>query len=60
MTIESPCVNICVIDEVTRLCVGCGRTIEQIASWRTLSAAERRRIMDDLARRRQPQQTAQE
>ncbi|MDX2202401.1 MAG: DUF1289 domain-containing protein [Hyphomicrobiaceae bacterium] len=60
MTIDTPCVNVCVIDQVTRLCAGCGRTIEEIASWRTLSAADRRRIMDDLPRRRRAQQAAED
>lgn len=60
MAIETPCVNICVIDQVTRLCAGCGRTIDEIASWRTLSDADRRRIMAELPERRRARQTAED
>jgi predicted Fe-S protein YdhL (DUF1289 family) len=44
-----------VIDPATKLCAGCGRTIHEIASWRTLSEADRRRIMQELPRRRRPE-----
>ena len=33
----SPCVNVCRIDETTGLCLGCRRTIEEIAAWSTMS-----------------------
>ena len=49
---ESPCVNVCSIDPVTRLCLGCGRTIDEIAGWSALAPHERRQIMRDLERRR--------
>ncbi|HEX2448960.1 MAG TPA: DUF1289 domain-containing protein [Methyloceanibacter sp.] len=31
---ETPCVNVCLLDDETGLCVGCGRTIQEIAGWR--------------------------
>ena len=48
---ETPCVGICSLDSDTRMCVGCGRTIEEIAVWATLSDGERRRIMAILPAR---------
>jgi len=48
---ETPCVNICVIDQTTRLCAGCHRSIDEIAGWRGYTDAERRRIMSDLPAR---------
>ncbi len=45
---ETPCIRICVIDPATRLCEGCGRTLEEIASWGSYTAEERRRIMVEL------------
>jgi predicted Fe-S protein YdhL (DUF1289 family) len=48
---ESPCTNVCVIDPGTGLCQGCGRTLEEIAAWTSLSPAERRRIMDEVSAR---------
>lgn len=49
--IETPCVKICTLDAERRLCLGCGRTVDEIAQWAGLSAAERRRIMDALPER---------
>jgi predicted Fe-S protein YdhL (DUF1289 family) len=44
-TIETPCVNICVVDRETSQCIGCGRTRVEIADWLNMSAAERRDVM---------------
>ncbi len=49
--IESPCVQICMLHPETRLCVGCGRTGEEIARWSGMAPEERRRIMADLPAR---------
>jgi uncharacterized protein len=51
---ESPCVDICEIDRVTGLCLGCRRTIEEIAAWSAMTSAERRRIMAELPSRKIP------
>jgi predicted Fe-S protein YdhL (DUF1289 family) len=45
---ESPCVNICVIDPADGLCQGCHRSRHEIASWSSYSDAERRAIMQEL------------
>ncbi|HEY3181129.1 MAG TPA: DUF1289 domain-containing protein [Casimicrobiaceae bacterium] len=47
----SPCINVCRIDEATRLCVGCLRTLDEIASWSVLSDGERRDVWSHLAER---------
>jgi predicted Fe-S protein YdhL (DUF1289 family) len=49
--IETPCVKICKLDAGSALCVGCGRTIEEIAGWAAMSPAERRRVMSELPAR---------
>ena len=49
---ETPCVQICVIDEVDGLCVGCARTLAEIAEWGRYSAVQRRRVMAELPSRR--------
>lgn len=43
--IETPCLKICVLEPGSRLCRGCGRTIDEIAGWGAMSGSERRRIM---------------
>ncbi len=49
--IETPCVKICVIDE-DGLCVGCARTLEEIAGWGSFSAERRHAVMSALPGRR--------
>ena len=54
---ETPCVNICLLDQDTGTCLGCGRTLSEIARWATMSDAERRAIMAALpARMANPEQ----
>jgi uncharacterized protein len=45
---QSPCVKICAYQPGAGLCLGCGRTLEEIAGWTAMSDAERRRIMEAL------------
>jgi len=51
--LETPCVNICLLDTETGLCAGCGRTIDEIARWSTMSESERRAIMRELPARKE-------
>jgi len=43
--IETPCLKICTLEPGSRLCRGCGRTIDEIAGWGAMSESERRRVM---------------
>ena len=49
--VDSPCKDICQIDDAGGLCIGCGRTLAEIAGWRDMTDAERRTIMTGLAQR---------
>lgn len=51
MTIESPCIKTCVLDRVTGLCIGCGRSAAEIAAWSRLTPDARRAIIAGLAER---------
>jgi predicted Fe-S protein YdhL (DUF1289 family) len=53
MSISSPCTNVCTIDPRSGLCLGCGRTLDEIAQWGSLGETERRRIMAELPQRRE-------
>jgi predicted Fe-S protein YdhL (DUF1289 family) len=44
----SPCISICKLDPATQICIGCGRTIAEIAAWSSLSDAERAAILRRL------------
>lgn len=48
---ESPCIKICVIDPAHGLCVGCGRTGEEIGAWTSMPSAVRLGLMADLPAR---------
>lgn len=50
--IDSPCVKVCVIHPEARICVGCQRSIEEIAAWSAMTTAERRAVMSQLAGRK--------
>jgi len=50
--IESPCNKVCLIDAAAGLCIGCGRTLAEIGGWISMTADERRRVMDELPARR--------
>lgn len=49
---ETPCVDICVMDQETGLCAGCNRTLAEIAAWASFDPETRRRIMAELPQRR--------
>jgi predicted Fe-S protein YdhL (DUF1289 family) len=56
---ETPCVKICTLDAHSGLCLGCGRTVDEIAAWSRMSDAERTRIMADLPARHRAAATAE-
>ncbi len=47
-TIESPCINICDIDAASGLCVGCARTLDEIARWGSGTTEWRAAVMAAL------------
>ena len=49
---DSPCIDVCTVDPETRLCMGCYRTLDEIAAWPRLSAEERAAVMAGLPQRR--------
>lgn len=44
--VASPCVGVCTLDPQGRVCVGCGRLIEEIGQWSSASPARRAQIVD--------------
>ena len=50
--VVSPCTKICVIEPDDGLCVGCARTLDEIATWGALSPEARQSIMAALPLRR--------
>lgn len=49
--VDSPCVQVCVMHPEERICTGCYRTIEEIASWSRYTDDQRAAIKADLPSR---------
>ncbi|HKU46337.1 MAG TPA: DUF1289 domain-containing protein [Burkholderiales bacterium] len=49
---KSPCVKVCQMDPVRGVCLGCCRTLDEIARWSQMDDAEREAISADLRERR--------
>ena len=54
-SIATPCVKVCAVDGASGLCLGCFRTLPEIAGWSRLSDAERERVMRELPERERRQ-----
>ena len=50
--VPSPCISVCRIDAATGLCIGCARTLDEIAAWSTFDDDERRAVWRAIAARR--------
>ena len=46
----SPCTGVCRVE--AGLCIGCGRTLDEIAAWGSAGNEERRRVLERVAGRR--------
>ncbi len=44
--VESPCVSICRLEN--DVCVGCKRTLQEVASWSRLSDEEKQQVLDRI------------
>jgi predicted Fe-S protein YdhL (DUF1289 family) len=51
-SIASPCVQVCVIDGESGLCLGCYRTLPEVAAWGRFTDNERANLMLALPARR--------
>jgi hypothetical protein len=51
--VPSPCIDVCKVDASTGLCVGCGRTLDEIAAWSTLDDDGKRAVWSELPARRE-------
>jgi uncharacterized protein len=53
----SPCIGVCIIDPASGFCLGCARTIPEIAGWLEFSAEEKQRILAILPERQEQAKT---
>lgn len=50
-TISTPCRKVCIVDGASGLCIGCGRTLSEIAAWGAFAEEQRQAIMAQLPAR---------
>ncbi len=50
--VPSPCINVCVMDQANGVCIGCLRTLDEIAAWSVLDADARRAVLAAIGERR--------
>ena len=47
--IESPCVSICRYED--EVCVGCGRTVDEVVNWYDMSDDEKQAVLNRLEKK---------
>ncbi len=50
--VASPCISVCTMDASSGLCIGCYRTLDEIAGWIEFSNDARRALLAALPARR--------
>jgi uncharacterized protein len=49
--IQSPCIGVCSMDDLTGLCLGCYRTIEEIQGWWDMDIEARKDVIAQASQR---------
>lgn len=47
---NSPCISVCVVNP-SGVCLGCGRTIDEVSTWASANAEQQHQIVEDAATR---------
>lgn len=51
-SIPSPCTSVCQMDDLTQLCIGCHRTIDEIRDWIIMTGEEKQELLESIDQRR--------
>ena len=49
--IQSPCIGVCAIDDLSGLCQGCYRTLDEIQGWWDMSHGDQKTLLSTLEER---------
>ena len=49
--VKSPCISVCAMDDISGLCQGCYRTVEEITAWWDMSVDEQKKMLTVLEER---------
>lgn len=55
-SVASPCISVCRISDPTGLCVGCFRTLKEIALWSQYTHEEKAEVLRRVNQRQHPDQ----
>jgi uncharacterized protein len=50
--VPSPCINVCQMEPQSGLCLGCRRTLQEIAEWMEMTPREKLDTLERVAARR--------
>jgi predicted Fe-S protein YdhL (DUF1289 family) len=50
--VATPCIKVCIVDGESGLCLGCYRTLSEVARWSALTDADRVSVIAELPARR--------
>lgn len=53
--VPSPCISVCQLDPTSRFCIGCLRTVDEIAGWSKFSCDQKLFVWDALEDRQREQ-----
>lgn len=46
--VQSPCIGVCSMNEVTGYCYGCYRTVDEIKSWWDMGTEAQKKLLSEL------------
>jgi len=49
--IKSPCIGVCAMDDLSGMCQGCYRTIDEIKAWWDMAPAAQQGLLQELEQR---------
>ena len=49
-TVESPCISVCRYDN--EVCVGCGRTVDEVVGWYDMTDEQKQQIINRLEKKK--------
>ncbi len=50
--VRTPCINVCIVDGESGLCMGCYRRLNEVAGWSKMTPEARDAVMAELPSRR--------
>jgi predicted Fe-S protein YdhL (DUF1289 family) len=47
---DSPCISVCIVNP-DRVCLGCGRSTDEVGAWSSATVVQQQKIVDAAAKR---------